>query len=111
MLERNEKGKQARIYFIECEKRLREQSLNYYSIEVSPERIAERRKILQKQFVEELRKYFYRGDLTNVSKENKISYNKIIRVMSGNSFDDRIIDILYEKAMNNKYFLWNVKWK
>ncbi len=105
MLERNEKGKQARIYFIECEKRLREQSLNYYSIEVSPERIAERRKILQKQFVEELRKYFYRGDLTNVSKENKISYNKIIRVMSGNSFDDRIIDILYEKAMNNKYSL------
>ena len=105
MLERNEKGKQARIYFIECEKRLREQSLNYYSIEVSPERIAERRKILQKQFVEELRKYFYRGDLTNDSKENKISYNKIIRVMSGNSFDDRIIDILYEKAMNNKYSL------
>ena len=105
MLERNEKGKQARIYFIECEKRLREQSLNYYSIEVSPERIAERRKILQKQFIEELRKYFYRGDLTNVSKENKISYNKIIRVMSGNSFDDRIIDILYEKAMNNKYSL------
>jgi len=51
MLERNEKGKQARIYFIECEKRLREQSLNYYSIEVSPERIAERRKILQKQFL------------------------------------------------------------
>jgi len=43
--------------------------------------------------------------LTNVSKENKISYNKIIRVMSGNSFDDRIIDILYEKAMNNKYSL------
>ena len=105
MLERSDKGKQARIYFIECEKRLKEQSLNYYSIEVSPERIAERRKILQKQFVEELRKYFYRGDLTNVSKENKISYNKIIRVMSGNSFDDRIIDILYEKAMNNKYSL------
>jgi len=74
-------------------------------LEVSPERIAERRKILQKQFVEELRKYFYRGDLTNVSKENKISYSKIIRVMSGNSFDDRIIDILYEKAMNNKYSL------
>ena len=105
MLERSDKGKQARIYFIECEKRLKEQSLNYYSIEVSPERIAERRKILQKQFVEELRKYFYRGDLTNVSKENKISYSKIIRVMSGNSFDDRIIDILYEKAMNNKYSL------
>ena len=93
------------IYYIECEKMLRDQSLNYYSNEFSPERIAERRKILQKQFVEELRKYFYRGDLTNVSKENKISYNKIIRVMSGNSFDDRIIDILYEKAMNNKYSL------
>lgn len=105
MLERSDKGKQARIYFIECEKRLKEQSLNYYSIEVSPERIAERRKILQKQFVEELRKYFYRGDLTNVSKENKISYSKIIRVMSGNCFDNQIIDALYEKAMDNKYSL------
>lgn len=105
MLERSDKGKQARIYFIECEKRLREQSLNYYSIEVSPERIAERRKILQKQFVEELRKYFYRGDLTNVSKENKISYSKIIRVMSGTCFDNQIIDALYEKAMDNKYSL------
>ena len=105
MLERSDKGKQARIYFIECEKRLKEQSLNYYSIEVSPERIAERRNILQKQFVEELRKYFYRGDLTNVSKENKISYSKIIRVMSGNCFDNQIIDALYEKAMDNKYSL------
>ena len=105
MLERSDKGKQARIYFIECEKRLKEQSLNYYSIEVSPERIAERRKILQKQFIEELRKYFYRGDLTNVSKENKISYSKIIRVMSGNCFDNQIIDALYEKAMDNKYSL------
>ena len=75
------------------------------SIDMAKELSMLERKILQKQFIEELRKYFYRGDLTNVSKENKISYNKIIRVMSGNSFDDRIIDILYEKAMNNKYSL------
>jgi len=43
--------------------------------------------------------------LTNVSKENKISYSKIIRVMSGNCFDNQIIDALYEKAMDNKYSL------
>lgn len=105
MIERSDKGKQARLYFIECEKRLREKTPHFYSIELSQERITERRQILHKQFVEQLRNHFYRGDLTNISRENKIPYSKIIRVMNGTCFDSRIIDILYEKAMRNKYEL------
>ncbi|WP_052910577.1 antA/AntB antirepressor family protein [Riemerella anatipestifer] len=105
MVERNEKGKQARMYFIECEKKLRETNPLFYAIEVSSERITEKRQILHKHFVAQLRKYFYRGDLKEVAKENKFSYNRVIRVMNGTCFDNNIIDVLHEKAMNNKYAL------
>lgn len=105
MIERSDKGKQARLYFIECEKLLREKMHNFYAIEVSSERITERRQILHKQFVEQLRKHFYRGDLKNVAQENNLPYNRVIRVMNGTCFDGYIINALYEKAMNNKYAL------
>ena len=42
MLERSDRGKQARLYFIECEKRLRENTPNFYAIEVSSDRSIER---------------------------------------------------------------------
>lgn len=105
MIEKSDKGKQARLYFIACEKRLREKVPNFYAIEVSSERIAERRKILHKQFVEELRNHFYRGDLKTISETYNLPYNRVIRVMNGTCFDNNIIDILYEKAMTNKYAL------
>lgn len=105
MLERSDRGKQARLYFIECEKRLRENTPNFYAIEVSSDRIIERRQILHKQFVGQLRKHFYRGDLKMVSQEYNLPYNRVIRVMNGTCFDNNIVNILYEKAMNNKYAL------
>lgn len=105
MIERSEKGKQARLYFIECEKKLREVHPQYYALEVSSERIIEKRQMLYKQFTEELRKFLYRGDLTRLSEEYDISYSKIIRVMRGLCFDNKIVNLLYEKAMNNKYSL------
>lgn len=105
MLERSEKGKEARKYFIECEKKLREKMTNFYAIEISSDRIAERRKILHAQFVEQLKKHFYRGDLKEISKEYNLPYSRVIRVMNGTCFDGNIINALYEKAMNNKYAL------
>lgn len=105
MIERSDKGKQARRYFIECEKKLREKMTNFYAIEISSDRIAERRKILHAQFVEQLKKHFYRGDLKEISKEYNLPYSRVIRVMNGTCFDNNIIDILHEKAMNNKYAL------
>ena len=48
---------------------------------------------------------FYRGDLKMVSQEYNLPYNRVIRVMNGTCFDNNIVNILYEKAMNNKYAL------
>lgn len=110
MIENNDKGRQARQYFIECEKRLKEQPVftplipcdesEHFHINIS-----EHRKRYYENFIREARCFLYNGDLKKISVENNLPYNRVRRVMSCSLFDDSIIDAVYQKAMNNKYSL------
>ncbi len=107
MVERNEKGKQARRYFIECEKQIRN---NVFSsapklLTISTKPIAEKRKEYQNDLMEVVKLNLNKGDLKKIAKQENISYNRIRNVISAKTFDYDIIYILYEKARNNLMFL------
>lgn len=112
MIERTDKGKQARQYFIECEKRLKDQSQPVFTplipcdeSEHFPINISEHRKRYYENFIREARCFLYNGDLKKISVENNLPYNRVRRVMSCSLYDDSIIDAVYQKAMSNKYSL------
>ncbi len=107
MVERNEKGKQARRYFIECEKQMRN---NVFSsapklLTISTKPIAEKRKEYQNDLMEVVKLNLNKGDLKKIAKEENVSYNRVRNVISAKTFDYDIIYTLYEKARSNLMFL------
>lgn len=108
MVEGNEKGKQARRYFIECEKRLK----NHLSSEIInsslmdlTQPIGEKRKLIQKELMETIRLNLNQGDLKQVANNYGFSYHKVLKVASSSVFDYPIIYALYNQAKENLMFL------
>ncbi len=107
MVERNEKGRQARRYFIECEKRLQTNLLSSATnlIALPQKSIAEKRKEEQKALMQIIRLNLNKGDLKRIATEYTFPYNRIRNVLSAKTFDYDIIYALYDKARNNIMFL------
>ena len=97
MVERNEKGKLARLYFIEMEKKAKE----------TRQRLLPTNKRNQQQIelIELIRSHLLRGDVVSVAKEHGFSRNTCENVMRHRCFHPNIIKALYDKAMQNKHQL------
>ena len=101
MVERTEKGKQARIYFIECEKKLKENPI----LNLLP--IKEQRDKMLIELIGLIRTHLYRGDIQEISATYDVEPYKIRRVLKGKSYEVDILKVLYEKAKQNKSLLKN----
>lgn len=93
MIQRNERGKQARLYFIECEKRLKEQSVarDSYMIAAPVERAlkwAEEEKLRQEQAKEitEMRPKAIFADAVSASKSS-ILIGDLAKILKGNGIE------------------------
>ena len=100
MIQRTEKGKIARRYFIECEKRLKEQINSVKNTNTMT--IYERKNELYQELMELIKINLLRNDLANLCKENNIPRHKVRHVMDCTTFHPNIVQMLYEKAMMNK---------
>ena len=93
MIQRNERGKQARLYFIECEKRLKEQSIarDSYMIADPVKRAlkwAEEEKLRQEQAKEitEMRPKAIFADAVSASKSS-ILIGDLAKILKGNGIE------------------------
>lgn len=95
MVEGNEKGKLARLYFIEMEKK----AISNQPRLLSP---AKQRNALQIELIELIRDNLLKGDVVSVAKENGFSRNTCENVMRHRCFHPSIVKALYDRAMSNK---------
>ncbi len=102
MVEGNEKGKQARRYFIACEKQLK---FNCRDLPMLPLPIKELKKHLAQELGNLIENNLYKGDIQEVAATYDIEPYKIRRVLKGKTYDSDILKTMYEKAMQNKALL------
>lgn len=94
MVEGNEKGKLARLYFIEMEKKAKEPQLRLLPVA--------KRNQLQIELIELIRANLVKGDVVKVAKENGFSRNTCENVMRHRCFHPNIVKALYDKALQNR---------
>ena len=92
MVEKTEKGKQARRYFIEMEKIALQGKL-------LP---SNKNKDLQLELFDLIRANLLKGDLAAVAKEYGFNKNTVKSVLYYNTYNPEIVQALYHKALLNK---------
>lgn len=100
MVEGNEKGRQARRYFIECEKRLKSECKELPMLSIK-----EQKKNLIEELTILIENHLYRGDIQEVAATYDVEPYKIRSVLKGKRYDAEILKAMYEKAMQNKAVL------
>lgn len=94
MVERNERGRQARRYFIEAEKLARNP--------VKTLSIAQKRRLQRTELIESIKDNLLRGDVTDVARANGFSIETTQNVMRCKTFRPKIVKALFDKAMLRK---------
>lgn len=111
MLQRTEKGKLARLYFIEMEKRAKEpQAITIsYGAKINALPRERREKAIIDAVKEErfeliclIRQYMKRGDMAQVAKELGYNPSTVQDVMLGRQWNESIVKAMHQKAMKNK---------
>ncbi|HAT3998592.1 TPA: toxin-antitoxin system, toxin component, Bro domain protein [Elizabethkingia anophelis] len=98
MVEKTEKGRQARRYFIEMEKIAREPVKHLFLANNSrEERIASRAALL-----EMIKQNLFRGDIKQISEETGLTYKMLRCVLCGTHQSNRYLEALYNKALENR---------
>ncbi len=95
MVERNEKGRQARRYFIAMEKEAKNPTRKVLSI-------AQKRRLQRTELVKSIKDNLLRGDVTAVARANGFSLEATQNVMRGKTFRPKIIKALFDKALQRK---------
>ncbi|MDO4729299.1 MAG: antA/AntB antirepressor family protein [Bacteroidota bacterium] len=99
MVEKTEKGRQARRYFIEMEQRAKNHSLNLLKENKNRE--------LQSELFALIRANLMKGDLIAVAQEYGFNKNTVKSVMYNNTYSPEIVKALHKKALSNKNYLRN----
>lgn len=111
MVERNEKGKLARLYFIEMEKKAKGYTQQAIGDKPSAKGIEKmkREKFIVNQVKEQrfeliclIRQYMQRGDMSQVAKELGYNPSTVQDVMLGRQWNESIVKAMHQKAMKNK---------
>ena len=105
MLQRTPKGKQARQYFIEMEKvatnklQISDKPYKYKigSMEYQGSVVAKKMELL-----ETIKTYLRRGDTQLIAKQLNLSYVAVRNVLNGDSQSKRVLQAVYNKAVDNK---------
>ncbi len=95
MVERNDRGKEARRYFIAMEKAAKNIGVEQFDAN-------QRLRLKQTELMELIKSNLLRGDAMSVSRENGFRYDTVRNVIRGLSFNRKIIKALFEKAKIRK---------
>jgi len=110
MVERNDKGRQARKYFIEVEKTAFKEFKNTLSsattrtLNQTGEAIISNCKVIQKrlELLKVIRFHLNKGDRKIISEEMNYSESLISQILRGGAQNSEVLAVLYQKAMKNK---------
>jgi len=97
MVEKNEKGKQARKYFIAVEKKAMQPQLQQKTQTLIEVRQSQRAELMQL-----IKANLLQGDIKSVALENNLSYEKVRNIVRLKYFNAKVVQLLFEKAMANK---------
>lgn len=93
MTQNNDKGKQARRYFIAVEKKVRQAKTEMPKLSKFDQK---------RQLIELIRANLKKGDVKQVATELEVPYNTLKNVMRYNNFTPRLVHGLYARALDNK---------
>ncbi len=95
MVERNDKGKEARRYFIAMEKAAKNGVIKKLDAN-------QRLRLKQTELMDLIKNHLLRGDTVDVARENGFRYDTVRSVVRGLSFNRKIVKALFEKAKSRK---------